>query len=456
MAKSHRFQAPKGMRDFPPGDLAIRRFIEGVWRDASIRHGFDEVEGPTFEHLELYTAKSGPGIVSELFSFKRAGGDTDYALRPEFTPTVARMVASLGSSAPKPIKWFGMPVLFRAERPQRGRLREHVQWNLDVFGDATPTADAEVIAVAVDAFSRLGLTPKDVCIRISHRDLMRDLLLRRLELEEASLDSAFQLLDRRAKMKPDVFADEAAKLGITGEHATLVDAFCDSAVPLDAIDSAAQTLAGGDAALALILAASEGLSTLDALKTALDDAGVTDWCTIDASIVRGLAYYTGTVFEVHEVTGRERAIAGGGRYDTLVERFGGQPTPAIGFGMGDVVLKLVLEDRGLLPPASELMPRPDAFVLGDDATVLHRKDHLLAELRARGLHARRSYKATTKVRKWLEEAAKAGARWAILIDGDDDATVQIRSVGESRHGDVDERVADADVADWIRSHAASS
>ena len=164
-----RLLPPKGTRDFYPAEMAIRRHIERAWREASTCFGFEEIDGPTFEHLELYTAKSGEGIVNELFSFRRAGGENDYALRPEFTPTLARMVAARAGSLPVPVKWFAIPNMFRAERPQRGRLREFFQWNVDLLGLEGPAIDAEVIGVAVGALARLGLGPADVRVKISHR-----------------------------------------------------------------------------------------------------------------------------------------------------------------------------------------------------------------------------------------------------------------------------------------------
>ncbi|MFK7959698.1 MAG: histidine--tRNA ligase [Phycisphaerales bacterium] len=465
-ARNHRFQAPKGTRDFLPPDMAVRRHIEGAWRSAAIRHGFDEVEGPTFEHVELYTAKSGPGIVSELFSFERAGGDTSYALRAEFTPTVARMAAALGPSAPRPIKWFSAPCLFRAERPQRGRLREHVQWNVDVLGEPTPAAEAEVIAAAADALSALGLTGDDVTFRISHRDLAVALLTAACGMTGDTAEAALQLLDRRGKLPADVLATQIGELGLDPSGLAIFDAFEAARLPLSAITGGASVIrAALDAADASLPAAmvdaletaiadDPGTAALQDLAARLDAAGLTGWCRLDPSIVRGLAYYTGTVFEVHEVSGRERAVAGGGRYDGLVELFGGPPTPAVGFGMGDVVLRLLLEDRDRLPAPESLIPAPDAFVLGDDAAegVAHRKLVLLAALRRAGQHARRSYRATTKLRKGLEEANKLRCRFALIVDADRPQTVTIKSLASGEQTDV----ADADAAAWIAAQPAPS
>ena len=190
----------------------MRRHIEGCWRDASIQFGFQEIDGPTYEHLDLYTVKSGPGIVSELFNFKRSGGDTDYALRPEFTPTLARMAVAKGN-APVPTKWFSMPCLFRAERPQRGRLREHFQWNVDILGLSNADTDAELISVAIAGLQQLGLDPSMVQVKYSHRDVVAKLLTG-LGVTEAHLPAAFDLLDKRDKMPAEVFTEKASELGL--------------------------------------------------------------------------------------------------------------------------------------------------------------------------------------------------------------------------------------------------
>jgi histidyl-tRNA synthetase len=401
-SRSHAFQAPKGTRDFFPEDMAVRRYLETMWRTVSVRHGFDEVDGPTFEHLDLYTVKSGDGIVSELFSFRRAGGDTDYALRPEFTPTLARMVAARGAQLPKPIRWFSMPSMFRAERPQRGRLREHFQWNVDVFGDPTPRAEADIIDTAVACLRGLGLGPADVRIRLSHREVVST-LLGELGVAAAALPDAFALLDRRDKMPPEVFAERAGALGL-------------EAAALARFLQVTGTAAEPEAFAAIVRDAGFGadlLGQLDELLELLERRGVRDWILIDLGIVRGLAYYTGTVFEVHETSGAERAVAGGGRYDQLVELFGGPPTPAVGFAMGDVVIRLLLEDRNLLEHAATL-PRPDAFVvnLRDDQHAA--LDDVVRRLRDDGFHTRHSDRASRNLGKLLGDANKVHARFAVI------------------------------------------
>jgi histidyl-tRNA synthetase len=404
---SHSYQAPKGTRDFYPGDLAVRRHIENAWRSASIDCGFDEVEGPTFEHLELYTAKSGEGIVNELFSFRRAGGENDYALRPEFTPTLARMVAARAGSLPVPVKWFAIPNMFRAERPQRGRLREFVQWNIDVCGVEGAATDIDVISCAILALERLGLTPNDVQVRLSHRVAIARMLGALGVSAEKSAD-AMTLLDRRDKLKPEEFAQRASALGLS----------TDAVARFDTAARATQRLSDPLAALAAKIGVSvDEFAALDEVRAAADRAGILDWCSVDVGIVRGLAYYTGTVFEVHEISGAERAVAGGGRYDGLVELFGGPKMPACGFGMGDVVLANVLRDRKLLPEdGATLMPRPDAFVISAGGELADAElPRLVMSLRRQGLHARSSSKATRNVGKLLGDAGKNRARMAVIL-----------------------------------------
>ncbi len=402
MANSH--QAPKGTRDFYPADMAVRRHIEAAWRGASIRHGFDEIDGPTFEHLGLYTVKSGEGIVNELFSFRRAGGENDYALRPEFTPTLARMVAARGSALPVPTKWFAVPNFFRAERPQRGRLREFFQWNVDLLGLDTPGADSEVIGTAIAALEALGLKQGDVTVKLSHRGAVAG-ALRAVGVPDEQLGAAFALLDRRDKLPPEEFAKRAAALGATGDLGEAITRLARATAPASAgLDGLARDVG---------VPAAE-LGALEALRDALRAAGIEDWCQWDCGIVRGLAYYTGVVFEIHAAG--ERAVAGGGRYDGLVELFGGPHTPAVGFGMGDVVLGNLLRDKGLLPAdGMELLPRPDVFVVAANDAAAAQMPSIVSSLRRAGLHARHSYKATRNVGKLLGEAGKSRARFAVIL-----------------------------------------
>jgi histidyl-tRNA synthetase len=426
----HKFQSPKGTRDFYPADMAVRRYIESIWRKVSINHGFEEVDGPTFEHLDLYTHKSGPGIVSEIFQVFsgkdeeqirsiRAGGDAPFALRPEFTPTLARMVAAKAAELPRPIKWFATPTMFRAERPQRGRLREHFQWNVDFMGgDVRTEADAEIIATAVAALDKLGLQPGDVVVGYSNRLYVQEILIKTYGLPEDNLDAMFVLLDEGTKIGPEQFDQRAIAMGIAPSNVDWFSTFA-GVRPLEGIgrwdtDSV----------------------WIEPLKRAIQQAGVSEWCDFRPGIVRGLAYYTGTVFEI--IAEGERAIAGGGRYDNLIESFGGPSLPACGFGMGDVVLANILHDKGLLPEEVIMQPlRPHVFVISSGKEQAEAElPKLVAQLRRAGYHVRHSYRSTRNVGKLLGEAGKARARLAIIL-GDElaEGKVAVKNLDTGEQGE---------------------
>lgn len=453
-------QAPRGTRDFYPLEMAKRRWIEERWRRVATRFGFEEIDGPRFEHLDTYTVKSGEGIVSELFSFTRAGGETEFALRPEFTPTLARMVAAKANALPKPIKWFSVGPYFRAERPQRGRLREFLQWNVDMVGDPSPEADAEVIACCVEMLRECGLGPGDVRVRLNDRNLLAHNLTAIHMASSGLPDDAV----------PEVLAaiDALPKEGRSKFRERLLKRISDSALEqLEWMLDNPTGIRGPDHTYLIEECAPEhsrfkhkGKSfrfrdygtEVARLVDCLAYAGAGDFLDIDLSIVRGLAYYTGTVFEVHEATGAERAIAGGGRYDNLVELFGGPSTPAVGFAMGDVVLSLVLQDKGLMPSdaeiAKELGLNPDVFVFSVEESLDAHAAGLLARCRREGLHARRSYKATRNVGKLLKEASNQRARVAAFVEPSPDGTglrIQVKDLegdrGQRDFASVDEALA---------------
>ena len=396
-----KFQAPKGTRDYYPKQMAWRNYLLDTWRRVSIRNGFEQVDGPIFELLDLYRVKSGEGLVGELFHFQDRGG-RELAIRPEFTPTLARMVAEQANALPKPIKWFATSNFCRAERPQRGRLREFWQWNVDILGLDSALADAECIFVAIDLFRELGLGPDQVRVKISHRETVRH-ILSKMGVSDDNMLAAFDLLDRRDKLEADQFAKGAAELGLDNQTVARFDQTCRLKYPAGDLDLLREQIG-----------IRQNLGDLEALDEQLQAFGITDWCEYDLGIVRGLAYYTGTVFEIHESTGLERAIVGGGRYDQLIELFGGPKMPAIGFGMGDVVLSNVLMDKGLMP--DDVSPRPDAFVLAATEAGATGTSALAAKLRSAGLHVRFSYKTTRNVAKLLKEADAARARYAVILD----------------------------------------
>ena len=446
---SNQIQAPKGTRDLYPADAAKRRFVTEAWRKVSVRHGFDEIDGPTFEHLALYTVKSGEGIVSELFSFRREGGEQDYALRPEFTPTLARMFAARAGALPRPTKWFMTGPFFRAERPQRGRLREFLQWNVDVLGDPSPQADAEVIACCVALLRDLGFTPEHLRVKVNHRDALAKWLVAR-GVEAPRHADLFKLLDQRGKLPPDQFVAGLAAFGFNAQQA---EVFIKGVIRVEIPPGATSVEVAGERVTREQLGVQDHpeepadltffSDAVRPLAVALANAGVLDWIDFDLSIVRGLAYYTGMVFEVHEATGAERAVAGGGRYDNLVELFGGPPTPAVGFGMGDVVLTLIMQDKGLMPDEAGVLERggmrPDVFVISNGVPEAEAQLHpLVASLRAAGLHARHTSKATRNVGKLLKEAGDCRARHAVIIETGQSCTIKDMGTGEQRQLPLDQ------------------
>ena len=309
-----------GFRDFYPADLALRAHIFRTWRSVAARYGFEEYDGPPLEPLELYTGKSGEEIVGQLYNFVDKG-ERQVALRPEMTPTLARMVAARANGLKKPIRWFSIPQLFRYERQQRGRLREHFQLNCDLIGDAGPWSDAEIVALTVDIMREFGLTAQDVRVRLSDRRLLGDILAS-LGLGGPSEALAHQALDKMGR----------------SEYGARRQALLDAGAGVAALEGleSLRELKDLGAIRRRFPAAQTG--PIGAVLEGLEAMGLAEFVDIDLTIVRGLAYYTGTVFELFDAKKSLRAICGGGRYDDLLQSVGGVDLPALGFGMGDVVL----------------------------------------------------------------------------------------------------------------------
>src|SRR2546425_766656 len=378
-------KALPGFRDFYPEDLILRNHIFATWRSVAARYGFEEYDGPPLESLEMYTQKSGDEIVAQLYSFKDKG-EREVALRPEMTPTLARMVAARVQALKKPIRWFSIPQLFRYERQQRGRLREHFQLNMDIIGEAGPLADAELMAASLDITRGLGLGPKDVQLRVSDRRVIRGLLLGR-GLTESRLPVAFAVIDRSERVPKDVLEEMLKEAGYGKREASVV------------FDVAA--LRGQDA----IKAAGQTGEPLAQAVQALEAMGLGDFVSVDLTIVRGLAYYTGIVFELFDAQKTLRAIAGGGRYDGLLD------LPALGFGMGDVVLGELLKERGMTPKASTELGAFLIAVGGDDLPTMLQLAHALRE---RGISVEYGLRHAG-VRKQLELASARGAARAVIV-----------------------------------------
>ncbi len=390
-------QSLPGFRDFLPGDCAARNYIFARWREVARRYGFVEWDGPVLEPTELYKKKSGPEIVEQLFHFVDKG-ERDVALRPELTPTLARVVAAHEREFRKPLRWFSIGQFFRYEKQQRGRLREHFQLNCDIAGEASVAADAELIGLLIDILRNFGLTEKDVVVRISDREFWTD-FLRSKSVEENRWQEILQTIDKSEREPRE---QTAQKLG-------------DLADPVFAL------LQGGGES-----------ENLKRLLDALHHRGLEQFVAIDVRIVRGLAYYTGVVFEVFDRAGKFRAIAGGGRYDNLIGQLsdGAVKMPALGFAMGDVVLGELIKE---FPHPHDLMRKAVAQEHAVDIYVViaketRRPDALAQIQKLRDCGHRVDYPlAPAKVGKQFQTAEESGAALAILY-GDEWPQVKVKNL----------------------------
>ncbi|MGH7475529.1 MAG: histidine--tRNA ligase [Longimicrobiales bacterium] len=393
------FQSLPGFRDFYPEDFAAREQITRAWREAARRYGFEEYDGPPLEPLELYTAKSGAEIVEQLYHFTDKGG-REVALRPEMTPTLARMAGARARALAKPLRWFSVPQLFRYERTQRGRLREHLQWNVDIVGETDVAADAEVLAVAIDGLRRLGLSEQDVEARVNDRRLLERLLLG-AGVTEQELGGTYAAIDKLGREpEPRVRERLAERQGL---HASVIDRVFQifAASGLEAIGRDYGNTPG----------VAQELNRLTRFFDHLRDLELDAFVRFDPRIVRGLAYYTGIVFEIFDRAGELRAICGGGRYDQLLAAVAAEDLPAVGFGMGDVVLGELLRERGLLGSDT----RGVDFFLVAVGEEQHRAVYQLAgRLRERGYSAIYALRPASVGRQFKDAAARDAARVVVL------------------------------------------
>lgn len=413
-----------GFRDFPPEQFAERAHIFGTWRRVAARYGFVEYDGPPLEPLELYTRKSGEEIVGQLYNFVDKGG-RDVALRPEMTPTVARMVAEKARTLRIPVRWFSIPQLFRYERAQRGRLREHFQLNADLFGEAGTAADAEIVALVIDILREFGLTSDDVRVRLSDRRLL-NAILAALGHPAARVPAIYAVLDKLERTPAEATREKLGEAGCTPAQTDALLALV------------ADTAARGADALRPLLADGEGAERLAALEEtlaqvqALIGTDVSPWVRVDLTIVRGLAYYTGLVFEVFDTKGELRAVAGGGRYDDLLRALGGVEMPAIGFGWGDVVLGELLRDRGLLPRD---VAQLDWWVIAEGDVSPTTLREVVGVLRRQGDRVEYALR-TQKPQKQFEAARKANARLVLTLRPDGSAHWS-QLIGGAQTGTID-------------------
>jgi histidyl-tRNA synthetase len=403
-------QSLPGFRDFLPEDCAVRNYIFARWREVARRYGFVEWDGPVLESTELYKKKSGAEIVDQLFNFTDKG-EREVAMRPELTPSLARVVAAHEREFKKPLKWFSLGQFFRYEKQQRGRLREHFQLNCDIIGEAELAADIELVALCIDILRAFGFTEKDFVVRVSDRDFWTD-FLREKDVSPDRWDELLQAIDKSGREPREKTAEKLGKLA-------------------DPIFAMLKT--GGKS------------QKLDQLVDSLRERGLADYVAIDVGIVRGLAYYTGIVFEAFDRAGKFRAIAGGGRYDNLIAQLsdGAVSMPALGFAMGDVVLgELINETDHARQKIEEAIATGRAIDIYVVIAKEQRRADALKEIQQLRDHGYRvDYPlASEKVGKQFQTAEQLGARVAVLF-GDEWPQVKIKNLAtreESlvRHGEL--------------------
>ncbi|RJX49923.1 histidine--tRNA ligase [Halonotius pteroides] len=426
----------KGFRDFYPDEMTARREVIDTVETAAARYGFREIGTPTLEATELYTDKSGDEIVDQLYNFTDKGG-RDVTLTPELTPTVARMVVAKQQALSKPIKWYSTRAFWRYEQVQQGRFREFYQTNVDIFGSGEPTADAEILAFAAEALTDLGLTSDDFEFRVSHRDLLGGLL----EAFDADVDTeaAIRAVDKSAKIDDQEYYGLLQDAGLRYEQAETFDELLGTDDLNDLVDFA-DTERVADA-----------VANLEAVLAAADDLGVREYCDVSLETARGLDYYTGVVFECFDSTGEvSRSVFGGGRYDDLIESFGGQPTPAVGVAPGHATLQLLCERAGVWP---EEAPATDYYVLSVGDTQAVAAD-VARQLRGRG-HVVETDIAERSFGAQMNYADSINAETVVIVGERDlengEVTVKEMATGDQTTAPVDDFPGDLErptYEDW--------
>jgi histidyl-tRNA synthetase len=398
-------QSVKGTRDFYPEDMAVRIWLYNKIREVSESFGYQEWEGPILEKIDLYAAKSGEELVKEqAFVFDDRGGDA-ITLRPELTPTLARMVAQRQNELVFPLRWWSFGPFWRYERPQKGRTREFFQWNIDLIGAASTDADAELIAVAISFLKEVGLNSDTVKIMVNDRRLM-DRELGKLGVADELKAVIFRFIDRQDKMPAQDWEAYGLDAGLSKEQ----------------IDRLRNLMNNHD----LWMESAE----LKRVFNILEKMGFRDYIEFDAHVIRGLDYYTGTVFEVRHMTGEGRAIMGGGHYDNLVSDVGGSPLPGVGFAMGDVMITFLLKKYNLLP--AELINQAPVLVTVFDESKVERAYALASSLRKTGLKVA-CYPEAAKLPKQFKYADRIGARF-VIVEGPDEEAKGLVTIKDLKNG----------------------
>jgi histidyl-tRNA synthetase len=399
-------QPVKGTTDYYPEEMALRSWLYAKMREVSESFGYQEYDGPFLERFELYAAKSGAELVEkQSYVFEDRGGDR-IALRPELTPTLARMVAAKQRQLTYPLRWWSFGPFWRYEKPQKGRTREFFQWNIDLIGENSPEADAELAAIAATFLKSVGLKPSETQVLVNNRQLMQG-ELEALGIAASLRGEVFTMIDRKDKMSAEAWQERGTEIG------------------LDAKQVAGLEKLLGDANLW------KKSETMQRFFMAVEAHGVSDYVKYGPHIIRGLDYYTGTVFEAWDTAGEFRAIFGGGRYDDLVTAVGGEPVPAVGFAVGNTVLSLLLKVSGHAPEFSGAVA--PVYVTMFDAESMHASLNLAAELRRAGLKVANHLNAD-KLQKQFKQADRVGARFVLVLGPDEIAKTEV-SVKDLRSGE---------------------
>lgn len=414
-------QPVKGVRDFYPEDMRLRTWLFGLWRTVALRYGFEEYDACVLESEALYIRKAGDEITGQLYNFADKG-DRRVALRPELTPSLARMVLAKGAALALPTRWFAIPQCFRYENMQRGRKREHFQWNMDIVGLSSVAAEVELMSAQADFLRQTGLnvsttgTP-DVVWRVSNRQVIQH-FLEGLGITGDGFAQVCVVIDKRDKIGDEKTIVELAKLGVSTDAAASIIALLDTT--------------GLDAVAQKVPADNPGLIALRQLMELAQAAGIAHLIRIDLSVIRGLSYYTGTVWEVFDATGSlPRAIAGGGRYDRLMETFGGKPTPMVGFGFGDVVILEILRERNLLPtPAKGI----DDVIYPMSAAEFPVANRVAAHLRQQGRAVVVDY-SERRFKHVIGRAEQDGAKRLLILGGNEvqDGVCVVKILGAEKN-----------------------
>lgn len=398
---------PKGTRDFYPEDMRLRNWLFDQWRDVAKTYGFSEYDAPVLESEALFTRKAGEEVTQQLYNFVDKG-DRNVALRPEMTPSLARMVMAKKGGIPLPLKWFSIPQCWRYERMTRGRRREHYQWNMDIWGVAGEEADAELLSAMVTFFKSVGLTSDDVGIKVNSRLVIGEVLTE-LGIPEEKFAATCVLVDKLEKVPLDAIQGDLEEIGL---DRSVVEKLT-KVLTVDSIDGIKDVL-GED---------SEAVQQISNLMDLCKTYEIEDWIIFDASVVRGLAYYTGVVFEAFDRKGVLRAIAGGGRYDKLLETFGGDPTPAAGFGFGDAVIVELLKDRDLLPSFASTGIDTVVFAQGPD--LYNTAISVATKLRQAGQTVELVLEKNKKSKWVFKHADRLGAKYVAIIGSEEFENEQV-------------------------------